>query len=102
MDQYLWRVPKVLWHQWSQKHRNAGRGYTYATSYCFPWIRPTIIFEHLRMAFIKFATRKNFVPSSKLDTAKVRQRRPSTKAPVPSLRNYGNICITAELIQLLA
>jgi hypothetical protein len=54
------------------------------------------------MAFIKFATRKNFVPSSKLDTAKVRQRRPSTKAPVPSLRNYGNICITAELIQLLA
>jgi hypothetical protein len=25
-------------------------------------------------------------PSSKLDTAKVRQRRPSTKAPVPSLR----------------
>jgi hypothetical protein len=38
------------------------------------------------MAFIKFANQKNFVPSSKLDTAKVRQRRPSTKAPVPSLR----------------
>jgi hypothetical protein len=37
------------------------------------------------MAFIKFAKRENFVPSSKLDT-KVRQRRPSTKAPVPSLR----------------
>jgi hypothetical protein len=55
------------------------------------------------MAFIKSQTRENFVPSSKLDTAKVRQRRPSTKAPVPSLRkNYGNICINAELIQLLA
>jgi hypothetical protein len=38
------------------------------------------------MAFIKFANPEKTVPSSKLDTAKVRQRRPSTKAPVPSLR----------------
>jgi hypothetical protein len=73
-------------YQWSQSII-AGRGYTYATSYCFSVDTPTIIFEHLRMAFIKFANpEKNFVPSSKLDTAKVRQRRPSTKAPVPSLR----------------
>jgi hypothetical protein len=84
MDQSLWRVPKVLWrYQWSQSII-AGRGYTNATSTAFPWIRPTIIFEHLRMAFIKFANPEK-LPSSKLDTAKVRQRR-STKTPVPSLR----------------
>jgi hypothetical protein len=35
----------------------AGRGYTYATS-CFSVDTPTIIFEHLRMAFIKFANQK--------------------------------------------
>jgi hypothetical protein len=71
---------KFLWHQWC-KSIIAGRGYTSATS-LLSVDTPTIIFEHLRMAFIKFANQKNFVPSSKLDTAKVRQRRPSTKAPV--------------------
>jgi hypothetical protein len=81
MDQYLWRVPKVLWrYQWSQSII-AGRGYT--ATYCFSVDTPTIIFEHLRMAFIKFANpEKNFVPSSKLEL-KVRQRRPSTKSTCP-------------------
>jgi hypothetical protein len=33
-------------------------GYTNATSYCFSVDTPTIIFEHLRMAFIKLQTQK--------------------------------------------
>jgi hypothetical protein len=33
-------------------------GYTYATSHCFSVDTPTIIFEHLRMAFIKLQTQK--------------------------------------------
>jgi hypothetical protein len=78
MDQSLWRVPKVLWrYQWSQSII-AGRGYTYATSYCFS-VDTLLSSNTYAWHLLNSQTRENFVPSSKLDTAKVRQRRPSTK-----------------------
>jgi hypothetical protein len=54
---------------------------------------PTIILEHLRMAFIKLANpEKNCVPSSWLDTAKVRQKKLQHKSTsaFASQNNYRN------------
>jgi hypothetical protein len=64
----------------------------------------TIIFEHLRMAFIKLQIQRKASPFFKLDTAKSSSKKPQHKKHLSlSLQdNYGNICINAELIQLLA
>jgi hypothetical protein len=81
MDQYL--AVRKFYGAINGQSIIAG-GYTYATSF-FRGYAPLLSSNTYAWHLLNSQIRKT-VPSSKLDTAKVRQRRPSTKAPVPSLR----------------